>query len=87
VSALTPRQVACLEAIQEHLRANRGQPPTYRELAEALGLRSTNAVNDVLKALARKGYIARGFGSARSVWVIKNADGTPACCPACGRAA
>lgn len=38
--------------IKEH-----GQAPTRRELAEMLGEKSTNGVNQILEALQKKGYI------------------------------
>jgi repressor LexA len=36
-----------------------GYPPTLREIGEHMGIRSTNGVNDHLKALERKGYLVR----------------------------
>ena len=38
--------------IKEH-----GQAPTRRELAELLGQKSTNGVNQILEALQKKNYI------------------------------
>lgn len=38
--------------IKEH-----GQAPTRRELAELLGQKSTNGVNQILQQLQKKGYI------------------------------
>src|SRR5205823_12275201 len=37
----------------------RGYPPTLREIGEHMGIRSTNGVNDHLKALEKKGYLER----------------------------
>lgn len=37
----------------------RGYPPTLREIGEHFGIRSTNGVNDHLKALEKKGYLRR----------------------------
>jgi repressor LexA len=37
----------------------RGYPPTLREIGEQMGIKSTNGVNDHLKALEKKGYLAR----------------------------
>jgi SOS-response transcriptional repressor LexA len=61
---LTPRQAVCLTVIEASITEH-GYPPTYREIAEAMGLFSTNAVNDLLRALERKGHIKRG-GAAKS---------------------
>lgn len=50
----TPRQLDVLRLIDAGRRLN-GHPPTIRELCEHLGVKSTNAVADHLRALARKG--------------------------------
>lgn len=55
---LTERQRQALEYITDCLNA-RGYPPTLREIGEHMGIRSTNGVNDHLKALERKGYLVR----------------------------
>ena len=55
---LTERQKAVLEFIGQSIE-RRGYPPTLREIGEHLGIRSTNGVNDHLKALEKKGYLER----------------------------
>ena len=55
---LTHRQQQALDFITSCLDAN-GYPPTLREIGEHMGIRSTNGVNDHLKALERKGYLVR----------------------------
>jgi repressor LexA len=55
---LTDRQRQALDFISECLE-DRGFPPTLREIGEHMGIRSTNGVNDHLKALERKGYLKR----------------------------
>jgi repressor LexA len=55
---LTDRQRAVLDFIG-HSIEERGYPPTLREIGEHMGIRSTNGVNDHLKALEKKGYLAR----------------------------
>lgn len=67
--ALTARQAAVLGLITEH-HAVKGYPPTLREIAKALGIRSTNGVNDHLRALERKGYIVRGDTVARGIRIV-----------------
>ncbi len=62
---LTDRQLEVLQAIRRLSR--RGYPPTLRELASELGIRSTNGINDHLKALANKGAITRVEKQARSI--------------------
>ena len=63
---LTDRQQLVLEFIQASI-TERGYPPTIREIGEHLQIRSTNGVNDHLKALERKGYITREDMKSRAV--------------------
>lgn len=55
----------------------RGVCPSYREIGQALGIKSTNGVSDHLKALERKGYLERvgGRGASRSVRLTTKAVG------------
>jgi repressor LexA len=55
---LTDRQKAVLDFISRSIE-RRGYPPTLREIGEQFGIRSTNGVNDHLKALEKKGYLER----------------------------
>lgn len=55
---LSPRQREILEFIISAVD-QRGVVPSYREIGGGLGIGSTNAVSDHLKALIRKGYIER----------------------------
>jgi repressor LexA len=55
---LTHRQRQALDFIS-HCLDVRGYPPTLREIGVHMGIRSTNGVNDHLKALERKGYLMR----------------------------
>ena len=56
--ALTDRQREILTFISASI-AERGYPPTLREIGEHFGIRSTNGVNDHLKALEKKGHLRR----------------------------
>jgi repressor LexA len=56
--ALTARQRQAPDYITAFID-ERGYPPTFREIAAHMGIQSTNAVNDHLKALERKGYLTR----------------------------
>ena len=58
---LTQRQEELLRFIQDHLDTH-GFPPSIREMADHMSIRSTNGVNDHLKALEKKGYILRNQG-------------------------
>ena len=55
---LTQRQREILEFISSSI-VERGFPPTLREIGEHFNIRSTNGVNDHLKALEKKGHLRR----------------------------
>jgi repressor LexA len=55
---LTDRQREILDFIAASI-SDRGYPPTLREIGEHFGIRSTNGVNDHLKALEKKGHLRR----------------------------
>lgn len=63
---LTERQRAVLDFIVESIH-DRGYPPTLREIGNHLGIRSTNGVNDHLRALERKGYLTREDMKSRTL--------------------
>ena len=65
-NGLTDRQTMVLRFIQESI-VDRGYPPTIREIGERLKIKSTNGVNDHLKALERKGYLAREDMKSRAL--------------------
>ncbi|MGE5187358.1 MAG: transcriptional repressor LexA [Acidobacteriota bacterium] len=56
--ALTQRQREILDFISASI-VERGYPPTLREIGEHFHIRSTNGVNDHLKALEKKGHLRR----------------------------
>src|SRR3954470_24874469 len=55
---LTDRQREILDFITQSIR-ERGYPPTLREIGLHFGIRSTNGVNDHLRALEKKGHLMR----------------------------
>jgi repressor LexA len=55
---LTDRQQEILDFISQSI-VERGYPPTLREIGTHFGIRSTNGVNDHLRALEKKGYLQR----------------------------
>ena len=69
---LTERQREILNFIVRESEL-RGFPPTIREIGEEMDIRSTNGVNDHLKALERKGYLLRGEQQSRSLVPTKRA--------------
>jgi repressor LexA len=63
---LTDRQEMVLQYIQSSI-TERGYPPTLREIGNFMGIRSTNGVNDHLRALERKGYLTREDMKSRAL--------------------
>lgn len=55
---LTQRQREILDFISASI-SERGFPPTLREIGEHFSIKSTNGVNDHLKALEKKGHLRR----------------------------
>lgn len=68
--ALTKRQRAILDFISLSID-ERGYPPTLREIGEHFGIRSTNGVNDHLKALEKKGYLRREDLKSRAMRPVR----------------
>lgn len=60
---VTAKQLALLR----YLAKPRPYPPTVRELCDAFGLASTNAIADHVRALERKGLVTRNPKTARSL--------------------
>lgn len=56
---LTPRQAATVEAIRSFTHRH-GYAPTTREIGRLVGVRSTNAVLEMVERLERKGVLTRG---------------------------
>jgi SOS-response transcriptional repressor LexA len=69
--ALTPRQAQILKFIKNGVLA--GNAPSVREIGNEFGIRSPNGVMCHLKALAKKGYIARTANVAHGITLV----GTP----------
>jgi repressor LexA len=56
--------------------SQRGYPPTLREIGNFMGIRSTNGVNDHLRALERKGYLLREDMKSRALRPTRSGNGT-----------
>jgi len=76
VKSLTERQKEALSFIIDYVEET-GYPPTIREIGDELGIKSTNGVNDHLKALEKKGYLERQTGKSRALRPLRHPDGTP----------
>lgn len=70
MQGLTKRQEQTLTFIR-HSIEERGYPPTLREIGEFMGIRSTNGVNDHLRALERKGYLRREDMKSRALKLVE----------------
>lgn len=63
---LTERQQKILDCVHQSVES-RGYPPTLREIANAVGLRSPSAVSYQLKLLENMGQLTRDAGMPRTV--------------------
>lgn len=80
---LSARQQGILDTIAQSI-ADRGYPPTYREIGTAVGLSSPSSVKHQLNALERMGYLRRDPNRPRAIEVVnpQAANVTPAPAPA-----
>src|SRR5882672_668448 len=77
MQGLTSRQQMVLDFIRESI-SERGYPPTLREIGAKMGIRSTNGVNDHLRALERKGYLTREDMKSRALKLVEDQAPPPA---------
>src|SRR5439155_10621167 len=68
------RRQKILECIARTV-ADRGYPPSVREIADGVGLASTSAVHHHLLALERDGLLERGSHSSRALRLTARAEG------------
>jgi repressor LexA len=73
---LTDRQQEILDFISQSI-VERGYPPTLREIGLHFGIRSTNGVNDHLRALEKKGYLQREDLKSRALRPVTIPGATP----------
>lgn len=82
---LTPKQQKILQYLREY-RTAKGCAPTQWEIAKRFRLKSLGSVQDYLKALEEKGYVARTWNGKRALRLSE--QGTPAVrIPLAGRVA
>jgi hypothetical protein len=55
-----------------------GSPPTFEEMAKALGLKSRSNISRLIDALVERGHVARDPGHAHSLRIVQHS------CPHCG---
>lgn len=75
-ATISDRQRQILEFIRQHIDTE-GYPPTVREIGAAVGIRSTNGVNEHLKVLERKGYLERLSNKSRTLRPLVGPDELP----------
>ncbi len=85
MKGLTSRQQEILDYISSSI-TGRGYPPTIREIGKHMGIKSTNGVNDHLKALERKGFLRRDDLKSRAMRPV-HLDGETVQVPVLGRVA
>ena len=66
---LTKRQSDCLQAIREYVERT-GRPPSYDDLAQALGLVTRSAVHGRVKRLKQRGWITYIPAHSRSIALV-----------------
>ncbi|MEU1394443.1 MULTISPECIES: transcriptional repressor LexA [unclassified Nonomuraea] len=66
VSALPQRQQRILATIRDWV-VRHGYPPSTRELAQAVGLRSSSSVSKHLRSLEEQGFLSRGATMTRPI--------------------
>lgn len=81
MKALTKRQADVIAAINM-FTDEAGYAPSYEQIGELTGMRSTATVFKHVSNLQRKGYLTRGFNRAHSIELVK-VRGVK-CCPTCG---
>ncbi|MBW3087762.1 transcriptional repressor LexA [Bifidobacterium sp. 82T24] len=69
--ALTERQRDVLAAIRSHVR-ERGFAPSFREIGEAVGLKSPSSVKHQLQALEDKGFIRISANKGRAIELLSD---------------
>lgn len=74
---LTYRQRLILKTISRSV-ADRGYPPTMREIGSTVGLNSPSSVKHQLQALERKGYLRRDPKRPRAIEVVGTEVESPA---------
>jgi repressor LexA len=81
---LTDRQREILDFITRSI-GDRGYPPTLREIGLHFGIRSTNGVNDHLRALEKKGYLQREDLKSRALRPMVSGSAATSGAPGGGR--
>jgi len=68
--SMTPRQKDTLDFIVG-FQVDRGYSPTFKEIAEGIGVKSTGRIQTLVNALQDRGYITTRAGGRRTIEVLK----------------
>jgi repressor LexA len=68
--SLTPRMKDTLDYIVE-FQVEKGYSPTFREIADGIGVSSTSRVQVLVNALKDRGYIMTRAGGRRMIDVLR----------------
>ena len=66
---LTPRQMEVYNLIKDYINAN-GFAPSYEEIKQLMGSKSKSHVHAFVHHLIRRGWIGRGNGRNRSIYIL-----------------
>ncbi|MEW6275791.1 MAG: transcriptional repressor LexA [Bacillota bacterium] len=86
MSELTEREQQILEYIQKAI-AEKGYPPSVREIGKAVGLSSTSTVHAYLNRLEKKGCLRRDSSMPRAIAINKQKPDVVVAVPLLGRIA
>ena len=76
MKALTDRQRKIVECIRAHVEEN-GYPPTFREIAQSVGLKSTSTVDHHLRRLRELGVLQYEDGRFRALQLLGEEEAEP----------
>ena len=66
---LTPKQMKVYKMIKTFIKAN-GYSPSYEELKQLTGSKSKSHVHGLVHQLIRRGWIGKGNGRNRSIYIL-----------------
>ena len=70
MKGITERQQRVLTFIENYI-SDTGFPPTVREIADGLDIKSVNGVREHLRLIEKKGFVELRKGVARGIFLIK----------------
>ena len=80
MSGLSEREQRILEYMREYV-AKWGYPPTVRDVAGALGIKSTSTVHKSIAALEKAGAIKKQAGKRRALDIVGSEPAKAPSCP------